>query len=448
MSIMVKCNNLSIGENLKRIRTELGLKQYEITGGEITRNLISIIENNKTPLTEDNAKLICRNINKIMEDKGLDIIIEPEDIFNPDRYDAKKQSDLYIKELDNLISTKDYNIETEYINEIETFLNKWNLVDKKIRIYEILGDIYYNLRNYSKGYHYYSKGWEHTFNYPNKQFRYKLVLKLVVMCIFTNRYKEATNLCDYALLNKKDIPRKHMGILHYNNALAYKELNLIDKCLEQTSEYFKYIESTNYKELVRTFILQGLCYLEIKKYDEALKSYNKALDILHIQENLEDLCLVYVNSAEIYLKMNCKDKAIEYINKVLDNISKLNINSNYPSKLYNQIAIIYNYLNEFDLAEKYYNESLVYARKNNQNEIIKENLLQIFDLYQKSLDYKKIFELIKNHKDILLDIPLDKNILLILKTLEFHIINKGENEALQLIENLITNNEEEKEDEN
>ena len=34
---------LSSGKKIKKIRKELGLKQHEITGGEVTRNLISII---------------------------------------------------------------------------------------------------------------------------------------------------------------------------------------------------------------------------------------------------------------------------------------------------------------------------------------------------------------------------------------------------------------------
>jgi tetratricopeptide (TPR) repeat protein len=383
-----------------------------------------------------------------MEDRNLDIIIDPEDIFNPERYDAKKQADLYIEELDKLLTTKNYNIEPEYINEIELFLNKWNLMDKKIRIYEILGDIYKNLNDYDKGYYYYNKALEGTLSYPILGLNHKLILKLVANCIIIGKYREAINLCDYVLLNKERMPNRHVGIFYYNSALAYAYLNLEDKCLEQISESLKYVENTSYLYLARILTLQGNCYLNIQNYDEALESYNKATDILNLENNYNELLLLYSNMAEVYIKMYCKNEAIEYINKILDNITKLDKDSNYHSRLYSQIAIVYDNLNEFDLAEKYYNESLIYAKKNGQNEIIKENLLQLFELYQKSLDYKKIFKLIKNHKSILLDISLDKNTLLILKTLEFHIINKGENEALQLIGDLITNNEGEKEDEN
>ena len=437
---MVKYDNLSIGENLKRIRTELGLRQYEITGGEVTRNLISIIENNRTSLTEDKAKLICRNINEIMEDRGLDIIIDPEDVFNPDRYDAKKQADLYIKELDKLLTTRNYDVEAEYIEEIESFLNKWNLVDKKIRVYEILGEIHYYLRDYDKGYYYYSKGWECAFNYPNRKLNYRLMLKLVVVCIFTGKNKEATNLCDYALLNKENVPKRYMGILHYNNSIAYSNLNLIDKSLEQVKEALKYTGDTNYRELGKILNTEGNCHFKAGNYDEALKSYNKAADILILGDYCAELSLVYANMTETYVKIGYEDRTFKYIDKVLNNISKLDKSSSYFSKLCNQIAIAYNHLNKYDLAEKYYNESLIYAKKNNQQDIVKNNILDLLHLYDKNLDFNKIHILLEDYRDVILNISLDGDVLLLLKALEFYISNKYENKALQLIKDLITNN--------
>jgi len=42
---------LSPGKKLRRIRKDLKIRQHEITGGEITRELISIIENDKCNMT-------------------------------------------------------------------------------------------------------------------------------------------------------------------------------------------------------------------------------------------------------------------------------------------------------------------------------------------------------------------------------------------------------------
>ena len=63
---------LSSGKKIKRIRKELGLKQHEITMGEVTRILISIIENDKAALTEKVAKVIADNINMACSEQNID----------------------------------------------------------------------------------------------------------------------------------------------------------------------------------------------------------------------------------------------------------------------------------------------------------------------------------------------------------------------------------------
>ncbi|MFS8541551.1 MAG: helix-turn-helix domain-containing protein [Tissierellales bacterium] len=121
---------ITAGENLKRIRKDLNLKQHEIAGNDVTRNLISLIENNKTPIYYNVANIISKNINKILCERGLDIYIQAEDILNPERYEARSVANNYIKMLEKHLQEKNYNLKVDELNEIENFLNKWNFVDK------------------------------------------------------------------------------------------------------------------------------------------------------------------------------------------------------------------------------------------------------------------------------------------------------------------------------
>ena len=131
-------NTLSPGENLRKIRKSLNLKQYEITGGEITRNLISLIENNKTPLYEHIARLICKNINYIANKRNLEVNIDINDILNPKHFEAKKIGEEHIIKLNSLIETKDTkSIKTEIIN-VEDFLRTWDMPKIKSNIYKNL----------------------------------------------------------------------------------------------------------------------------------------------------------------------------------------------------------------------------------------------------------------------------------------------------------------------
>ena len=81
----------TVGENLKKIRKDLNLKQYQIAGEDVTRNLISLMENNKTPIYHNVANIIAKNINEILAKRGQDIYIQAEDILNPERYEARKK---------------------------------------------------------------------------------------------------------------------------------------------------------------------------------------------------------------------------------------------------------------------------------------------------------------------------------------------------------------------
>ena len=72
--------NMLPGENLKSIRKFLNLKQIDIAGSQITRNLVSLIENNKTPINYKTAQLISENINTILCNRFSNALLSIEDI--------------------------------------------------------------------------------------------------------------------------------------------------------------------------------------------------------------------------------------------------------------------------------------------------------------------------------------------------------------------------------
>ena len=87
---------LSSGKKIKRIRKELGLKQHEITKGEVTRNLISIIENDKAALTEKVAKVIADNINMACSEQNIDYHVSAKYLLESEEYQAERVVDKYL----------------------------------------------------------------------------------------------------------------------------------------------------------------------------------------------------------------------------------------------------------------------------------------------------------------------------------------------------------------
>jgi len=92
---------LTPGEKVKRLRKQLNIKQHEITGDKITRNLISAIENGKATLTSSVADIISNNINNISRERGLNISISSSYLLEDVHMQVNKIANGYIRFLEN-----------------------------------------------------------------------------------------------------------------------------------------------------------------------------------------------------------------------------------------------------------------------------------------------------------------------------------------------------------
>src|SRR5690606_1768194 len=112
----------TVGGIINRIREKLNVNQSNDSVIEIDNNLARLIECDEIPVKIDNAQLICKNINEVFEDKNIDLIIEPEDLFNPTRYDAKEKAEAYISELEKHKDDKNYVIDLDDLDDLEFLL--------------------------------------------------------------------------------------------------------------------------------------------------------------------------------------------------------------------------------------------------------------------------------------------------------------------------------------
>jgi len=430
-------NKITVGENLKRIRKDLGLKQHEIVGEEVTRNLISLIENNKATLYDTVANIIAKNINKIMQERDIEIFIQGEDLLNPDRYDARKVANEYIERLENALLKKEYNICPEELNKIESFLNKWNFIDKKVRIYELLGDIFYVSNNLNKEYYYYFKALEASYSYPNLKTRFKLAIKLCSNCIITGKYEEAINLCRYMLLNHNDIPDKVKGKFHYNIALSYRKLNQIDKCLnelENAKAYLAYIEK---KDIKKILMLESACYSKIGNLNKALNCFNNILKILNENDNIDEICATYINMIQIYIKQNDTENITKYFDKIMIILPYIDENSYYLPEIFFQISNIYSHLKRYDDSEKYLLTALSLAKKNENHFLLKKFRAKQVKLYIDANWLDKLEGLLSSMKEQLDALNLNPDFSLVLKILLYYIKQNKSDMAESLILDLL-----------
>ncbi len=434
---MINEKEITVGENLKRIRKELGLRQHQIAGEEITRNLISLIENDKAVLYDNAANIMAKNINKIMYEKNINIYIKPEDLLRPERYNARKKANTYIGELENILIKKEFNIESKKLNEIEAFLNQWDFVDKKVRIYELLGDIFYVSNNLNKEYYYYFKALEASYDYPNMKDRYKLALKLVYNCIVTGKNEEAINLCNYMLLNQKDIPDRFRGVFYYNSAIAHRNLNDTGKCLKALNNAKKHFNDDNIKDLRNVLMLEGVCHYVNNNYSRSLQSYNEILKILDEVNNLDEVCVTYVNIINVYIKKNDKENVIKYFDKAMVNLPYINEDSFYLPEIYFEVSNIYLYLKNYESCERYLNAALALSKKSGKHNLHKKFLSYLVELYIEANWSDRLFDLINTFENEIINIKLNEEFTLALKLLLYYLRQDNFEATKNIIVNLL-----------
>lgn len=434
------------GKNLKLLRKRLGLKQYEITGGEITRNLISLIENDKTPLHEGVARLISENINRISDERNMDITVFPEDLMNPVRLKAKRRADEYISELKKFTEDPKLELDKQLINDMELFLQNWNLPDKKSKAYEMMAEIYEKRNDYEKVYIYLTKALENYFLKPYNKDINELILKLSFACMKTKRYEEAINLTNLAL-SYKDTLEKYGSKVYYNRAVIYYSMKKYEKTLENVKNSRDILNKKDKLDSIevtranRLLIIEGNCYKNQKEYSKAIEAYNMMYESIGNEEFIDERCAAAINISETYELLNNKEKVKEYIYKVEELIPKLKEDSFYRTRIYQDLAERYKYLQNQKKTEYYYKKALDSFNPKNENEIMQNLLIDFIDFYRESDSGEDISSLISNIEDNVEKINVDINIKLLLNYLLFNIENNRVVDNKNIINKLLNKGE-------
>ncbi|MTI66200.1 MAG: hypothetical protein FH753_06305 [Firmicutes bacterium] len=300
--------------------------------------------------------------------------------------DAERVVDIYISELKKRINLDSFNIEDKYINDLEKLLMEWKFYDKKVIIYELLGDLYSEIGDTNKEYTYYLKSLENHF-ITNRNDSYIIINKITVSCIKTEKYNEAITFSNLIIPLSKDIPKEYKAKIHYNRALSYKKLEEYKKALKEINLAESYAYETDYVEMKKFLMLKANCYIKLHRYFDALETYRQVLWILEYMNNYDEKCAIYLNMVDIYKDKDDKEKILEYVNKVVILLPNISKESYYLKYIYLELGNIYRYLKNNNLTEKYYKKALEISPKD-------VNIIsKLLDFYYEENNYKGAFTL-------------------------------------------------------
>lgn len=410
---------MSTGKKIKLIRKSLNLTQTELVCGKFSRNLLSYIENEKVKLMPDIAQLIAENVNKIAEEKGINIYISTEYLLESELEQARR---ILIKIMDKLKEYGQVDKMTFHneLKRVESILSNWNVLDIGSNIYSLAGKYYYNKGEYSQGYLYYMKALE---NYTRQCKPYEVVetiLNLGRCFLKLHYYNESINLNNYALSlskNNKIVDIDINNKIFFNNALAYKKQKCFDECLDEINKLEQ--SKLNLYQKLDVTLLKANCHLGKQEYDIALHLYEEILNLVkesNATKYLDLIAKVYNNIGDIYLAEGDTYAAKKYKLKAF-NIAKKGTNKTVLLVLIS-LADVCIKTGENSLVEKYL---LKYKNQteNNDNLMLRlEVYTKLIEIYFNRNDIESINKVFKEIKLMLLEYN-DKGILKKIEKLYF-----------------------------
>lgn len=412
---------LSSGQKIKRLRQELGLTQNDIAGTEITRNLISYIENDKVPLTKSAAKIIINNIHHFCKENGLSIdpSINEQYLLEDVKMQANKLADEYIEILDTKHIDNPSNIEN-IIKEFEYIFMNYGLMERRVDAYKKIGDIYRKFSKYSSAYTYYIKAYENTGILSNNTKQLDILLNLINCCLTLERNSEALELCNLVHPFKNSISDDIFLKFIFNSILAYKRLSMYDECLKQISfleHNYKIDNSLNFE--LKT--LKANCYKCKMYYTEALAIQKILLGNLD-PSDYEKKLVVLCNILEIYMLLNDSAKLKEYLSYCFDLIEDYDMlpNKIYSADIYCDIALALKEINNLELSKVYFFKTLYESRKNQKISIVTSAFENLISIFIEQNDLKKLSELKNTLLEFISLEILPKNDMLILKLINYY----------------------------
>lgn len=427
------------GEKIKTIRKQYRIKQHEITGEKITRNLISIIENDKTALTKNTAEIIAENINKLCKEKGISFKVTSEYLLESTEEQAKKAS---INFMEFIQQNKNEVLKGKLfdeLSEIEKVLNKYELKEEKFTIYHTLGDIYKSVKNYHKAYTYYLEAYGNGNELFNNLKSSKLLIKIAFCCNKLQRYNETLDFHKLALIYNDNLPEDLRYVMMFNNVKAYKNLEDYKSAITEINkieERFEELLKENTTKSFNVLTLKANCLTELKFYNDAILTHKSILKLVD-EDDIECRIMVFCNLMQTYIKLNDTVNINKYLNRCLSLLGDYEKSDErkYSADIYSDVGSAFYHIHNFDQSKYYFYKALKFAREDKKIALISysmDNLISIVTENEVN-DIEEVDYL----KNLLLELMsinlLPENNLLLLKLISYY---NNQNNS-QIIDNLI-----------
>ena len=264
---------LGVGERLKYYRKFLGISQKELADNKVSSNLISLIERGRVPLSTVTASILVNNLNNISNKKKMCLNLSIRDLMMSDKEYIIKLCDEIIKRVNSNMEIK------EVYNEVIKMIGDVYDCDLNTHVEKYFGELFFN----------------------NGEYRDSIVH-------FQN-----------CISNDSKIDNQELADVHYFLGKCYYREGNHKDAMEILLEAHKIIKQAQlnreyYYDLIHTLTLGS--YKE-NQYSMAKEFVELCVEFIKNEPNCYKKKNVYILKAEIYMKLNQNDKALEIYKNVI-----------------------------------------------------------------------------------------------------------------------------------
>lgn len=365
------------GEKLKAIRKKYRLKQSDLSGTDITRNLLSEIETGKAIITKNVAEIVIKNLKNISRKKGFKVTETVEYLTENTLVQAKKILDDYIMELKRLLITKDKSF-VETLKYTKDFLADWNINEKATAIYELAGDYYYINNDMYESILYYEKTLTSIGKLLPSDELLQVFFKITKAYIHAGNYDKAIENSTFVIEHFDNLSKKDIIHFVYNRSLAFKKLSKFELAIADVDKIERLVSKDDLQNYFKILDTKAVCLCEIGKYDDALKLYDELLKITN-NKQIDKKIVILINRAEVYMKLRDMNRATELLNSAEKNLPLINNNNHYESDIYYELGKIYRKNNNNIKAIECYLKALEISKKQRNYIFVAEVLCELME---------------------------------------------------------------------
>ncbi|MCM1988807.1 helix-turn-helix domain-containing protein [Oceanirhabdus seepicola] len=424
------------GQRVRDIRKKLNLKQEDLSGDIITRNLISMIETDKASLTPKAAEVIHNNLKRFIKERKIEIDVNIDEIFITEEDQAKRIYEDFLKYID------DVGVEAEeLLGEMISIINKYELNYMKVYIYGDLGRAFGLKHEVNSAANYYLMANEFAkMCNVDSEYYGKLKGALTHFLSRLGKYEDGIRECNNL---SNEIPYELTKGIIYNKIIMLKKIGKYNEALKEIDGFenefiYREKELDSYDLQINIQIIKGNCYREQGYLNKALRVYRETLDeIKDNEECFKNKMLVLSNIMEVSTML--EDDFDEYLNKLVEEIgkNKVKFEKNYfASEIYKWMANSYEHKkekNNMQLAYEYTLKSLKIAKRHRNMDIIDYDINKLIEY----IPYVKecTIEVVQKHILSLVQTRMIKSdSKVILRLINFHMVNNNQKEAKNIID--------------